>query len=187
MESKSKYSYLDFITVLEYIWEYVKKWNKIGFAFKKIFSVYFQTVDKNIPFCSQSCLAVRIVVCVRIQQNIFAFNCQKTGTAFFFKRVSLLNYIFLTKVLHSNIFLDMHSAQNKKVFSVKRYFLKCACAEYMLFHRNQYKLLFSQVQDAFRCRLRNCQDPINADSSSSFPNGHAQIMVSFYFYHWLLN
>lgn len=38
-----------------------------------------------------------------------------------------------------------------------------------------------QVQDAFRCRLRNCQDPINADSSSSFPNGHAQIMVSFYF------
>lgn len=38
-----------------------------------------------------------------------------------------------------------------------------------------------QVQDAFRCRLRNCQDPINADSSSSFPNGHAQIMVSFHF------
>lgn len=38
-----------------------------------------------------------------------------------------------------------------------------------------------QVQDAFRCRLRNCQDPINADSSSSFPNGHAQIMVSSHF------
>uniref|UniRef100_A0A8C4L0T3 Adhesion G protein-coupled receptor B3 n=1 Tax=Equus asinus asinus TaxID=83772 RepID=A0A8C4L0T3_EQUAS len=36
-----------------------------------------------------------------------------------------------------------------------------------------------RVQDAFRCRLRNCQDPINADSSSSFPNGHAQIMTDF--------
>ncbi|KAH0622070.1 hypothetical protein JD844_024020 [Phrynosoma platyrhinos] len=38
---------------------------------------------------------------------------------------------------------------------------------------------FVIVQDAFRCRLRNCQDPINADSSSSFPNGHAQIMTDF--------
>uniref|UniRef100_A0A803SN40 Adhesion G protein-coupled receptor B3 n=1 Tax=Anolis carolinensis TaxID=28377 RepID=A0A803SN40_ANOCA len=38
-------------------------------------------------------------------------------------------------------------------------------------------ILRREVQDAFRCRLRNCQDPINADSSSSFPNGHAQIMV----------
>ncbi|KAK2493175.1 hypothetical protein MC885_006225 [Smutsia gigantea] len=37
-------------------------------------------------------------------------------------------------------------------------------------------ILRREVQDAFRCRLRNCQDPINADSSSSFPNGHAQIM-----------
>lgn len=52
----------------------------------------------------------------------------------------------------------------------------------MMLHKNQYKILFSQVQDAFRCRLRNCQDPINADSSSSFPNGHAQIMVSFFFF-----
>lgn len=52
----------------------------------------------------------------------------------------------------------------------------------MMLHKNQYKVLFSQVQDAFRCRLRNCQDPINADSSSSFPNGHAQIMVSFFFF-----
>ncbi|KAF1670127.1 Adhesion G protein-coupled receptor B3, partial [Pygoscelis papua] len=50
---------------------------------------------------------------------------------------------------------------------------------YMMLHKNQYKILFSQVQDAFRCRLRNCQDPINADSSSSFPNGHAQIMTDF--------
>lgn len=50
-----------------------------------------------------------------------------------------------------------------------------------MFHKIQYKIFVSQVQDAFRCRLRNCQDPINADSSSSFPNGHAQIMVSFYF------
>ncbi|MEE6476538.1 hypothetical protein FKM82_011113 [Ascaphus truei] len=40
-------------------------------------------------------------------------------------------------------------------------------------------ILRREVQDAFRCRLRNCQDPINADSSSSFPNGHAQIMVSY--------
>lgn len=54
--------------------------------------------------------------------------------------------------------------------------------ECVMLHKNQYKILFSQVQDAFRCRLRNCQDPINADSSSSFPNGHAQIMVSFYFF-----
>ncbi|XP_075270709.1 adhesion G protein-coupled receptor B3 isoform X2 [Opisthocomus hoazin] len=40
-------------------------------------------------------------------------------------------------------------------------------------------VLRREVQDAFRCRLRNCQDPINADSSSSFPNGHAQIMTDF--------
>uniref|UniRef100_A0A8C4P4W5 Adhesion G protein-coupled receptor B3 n=1 Tax=Dromaius novaehollandiae TaxID=8790 RepID=A0A8C4P4W5_DRONO len=40
-------------------------------------------------------------------------------------------------------------------------------------------ILRREVQDAFRCRLRNCQDPINADSSSSFPNGHAQIMTDF--------
>ncbi|KAF1491003.1 Adhesion G protein-coupled receptor B3, partial [Pygoscelis antarcticus] len=39
-------------------------------------------------------------------------------------------------------------------------------------------ILRREVQDAFRCRLRNCQDPINADSSSSFPNGHAQIMYA---------
>lgn len=56
----------------------------------------------------------------------------------------------------------------------------------VLLHKNQYKILFSQVQDAFRCRLRNCQDPINADSSSSFPNGHAQIMVRLYFFLWFL-
>ncbi|XP_043919805.1 adhesion G protein-coupled receptor B3 [Protopterus annectens] len=40
-------------------------------------------------------------------------------------------------------------------------------------------ILRREVQDAFRCRLRNCQGPINADSSSSFPNGHAQIMTDF--------
>lgn len=54
-------------------------------------------------------------------------------------------------------------------------------------HKNEYKILFPQVQDAFRCRLRNCQDPINADSSSSFPNGHAQIMVSFYLFSLSVN
>ncbi|OCT78367.1 hypothetical protein XELAEV_18029476mg, partial [Xenopus laevis] len=40
-------------------------------------------------------------------------------------------------------------------------------------------ILRKEVQDAFRCRLRNCQDPINVDSTSSFPNGHAQIMTDF--------
>lgn len=38
--------------------------------------------------------------------------------------------------------------------------------------------LSPQVQDAFRCRLRNCQDPMSADATGTFPNGHAQIMVS---------
>lgn len=33
------------------------------------------------------------------------------------------------------------------------------------------------MQDAFRCRLRNCQDPISGDATGTFPNGHAQIMV----------
>lgn len=37
--------------------------------------------------------------------------------------------------------------------------------------------LHAQVQDAFRCRLRNCQDPISGDATGTFPNGHAQIMV----------
>ncbi|KAI3362661.1 hypothetical protein L3Q82_001735 [Scortum barcoo] len=35
------------------------------------------------------------------------------------------------------------------------------------------------VQDAFRCRLRNCQDPISGDATGTFPNGHAQIMTDF--------
>uniref|UniRef100_A0A672QTW2 Adhesion G protein-coupled receptor B3 n=1 Tax=Sinocyclocheilus grahami TaxID=75366 RepID=A0A672QTW2_SINGR len=38
-------------------------------------------------------------------------------------------------------------------------------------------ILRKEVQDAFRCRLRNCQDPISADATGTFPNGHAQIMV----------
>uniref|UniRef100_A0A8C1WE87 Adhesion G protein-coupled receptor B3 n=1 Tax=Cyprinus carpio TaxID=7962 RepID=A0A8C1WE87_CYPCA len=38
-------------------------------------------------------------------------------------------------------------------------------------------ILRREVQDAFRCRLRNCQDPISADATGTFPNGHAQIMV----------
>ncbi|KAG9344228.1 hypothetical protein JZ751_010897, partial [Albula glossodonta] len=37
-------------------------------------------------------------------------------------------------------------------------------------------VLRREVQDAFRCRLRNCQDPISADATGTFPNGHAQIM-----------
>ncbi|XP_051775086.1 adhesion G protein-coupled receptor B3 isoform X2 [Erpetoichthys calabaricus] len=40
-------------------------------------------------------------------------------------------------------------------------------------------ILRREVQDAFRCRLRNCQDPINVDTSGTFPNGHAQIMTDF--------
>ncbi|XP_058652211.1 adhesion G protein-coupled receptor B3 isoform X4 [Onychostoma macrolepis] len=40
-------------------------------------------------------------------------------------------------------------------------------------------ILRREVQDAFRCRLRNCQDPISADSTGTFPNGHAQIMTDF--------
>ncbi|RXM32344.1 Adhesion G protein-coupled receptor B3 [Acipenser ruthenus] len=40
-------------------------------------------------------------------------------------------------------------------------------------------ILRKEVQDAFRCRLRNCQDPINADTAGTFPNGHAQIMTDF--------
>ncbi|XP_056616852.1 adhesion G protein-coupled receptor B3 isoform X2 [Triplophysa dalaica] len=40
-------------------------------------------------------------------------------------------------------------------------------------------ILRREVQDAFRCRLRNCQDPINADATGTFPNGHAQIMTDF--------
>uniref|UniRef100_A0A8C4Z1Q1 Adhesion G protein-coupled receptor B3 n=1 Tax=Gadus morhua TaxID=8049 RepID=A0A8C4Z1Q1_GADMO len=39
-------------------------------------------------------------------------------------------------------------------------------------------ILRREVQDAFRCRLRNCQDPMNADATGTFPNGHAQIMVA---------
>ncbi|KAK2865676.1 hypothetical protein Q7C36_001732 [Tachysurus vachellii] len=40
-------------------------------------------------------------------------------------------------------------------------------------------ILRREVQDAFRCRLRNCKDPISADVTGSFPNGHAQIMTDF--------
>uniref|UniRef100_A0A9J8AYJ1 Adhesion G protein-coupled receptor B3 n=1 Tax=Cyprinus carpio carpio TaxID=630221 RepID=A0A9J8AYJ1_CYPCA len=40
-------------------------------------------------------------------------------------------------------------------------------------------ILRREVQDAFRCRLRNCQGPINADATGTFPNGHAQIMTDF--------
>ncbi|XP_056110866.1 adhesion G protein-coupled receptor B3 isoform X4 [Rhinichthys klamathensis goyatoka] len=40
-------------------------------------------------------------------------------------------------------------------------------------------ILRREVQDAFRCRLRNCQDPMNADATGTFPNGHAQIMTDF--------
>lgn len=40
-------------------------------------------------------------------------------------------------------------------------------------------ILRREVQDAFRCRLRNCQDPISADMTGTFPNGHAQIMTDF--------
>ncbi|XP_016110159.1 adhesion G protein-coupled receptor B3-like [Sinocyclocheilus grahami] len=40
-------------------------------------------------------------------------------------------------------------------------------------------ILRKEVQDAFRCRLRNCQDPISADATGTFPNGHAQIMTDF--------
>ncbi|XP_034753619.1 adhesion G protein-coupled receptor B3 isoform X3 [Etheostoma cragini] len=40
-------------------------------------------------------------------------------------------------------------------------------------------ILRKEVQDAFRCRLRNCQDPISGDATGTFPNGHAQIMTDF--------
>uniref|UniRef100_A0A4W6EI89 Adhesion G protein-coupled receptor B3 n=1 Tax=Lates calcarifer TaxID=8187 RepID=A0A4W6EI89_LATCA len=40
-------------------------------------------------------------------------------------------------------------------------------------------ILRREVQDAFRCRLRNCQDPISGDATGTFPNGHAQIMTNF--------
>ncbi|XP_061693259.1 adhesion G protein-coupled receptor B3 isoform X2 [Syngnathoides biaculeatus] len=40
-------------------------------------------------------------------------------------------------------------------------------------------ILRREVQDAFRCRLRNCQDPIGGDATGGFPNGHAQIMTDF--------
>uniref|UniRef100_A0A8C9W1J9 Adhesion G protein-coupled receptor B3 n=1 Tax=Scleropages formosus TaxID=113540 RepID=A0A8C9W1J9_SCLFO len=40
-------------------------------------------------------------------------------------------------------------------------------------------ILRREVQDAFRCRLRNCQDPITGDATGTFPNGHAQIMTDF--------
>ncbi|XP_054885297.1 adhesion G protein-coupled receptor B3 isoform X6 [Poeciliopsis prolifica] len=40
-------------------------------------------------------------------------------------------------------------------------------------------ILRREVQDAFRCRLRNCQDPISGDATGTFPNGHAQIMTDF--------
>uniref|UniRef100_A0AAQ4PMK2 Adhesion G protein-coupled receptor B3 n=1 Tax=Gasterosteus aculeatus aculeatus TaxID=481459 RepID=A0AAQ4PMK2_GASAC len=38
-------------------------------------------------------------------------------------------------------------------------------------------VLRKEVQDSFRCRLRNCQDPISGDATGTFPNGHAQIML----------
>ncbi|XP_062864238.1 adhesion G protein-coupled receptor B3 [Trichomycterus rosablanca] len=40
-------------------------------------------------------------------------------------------------------------------------------------------VLRREVQDAFRCRLRNCQDPLTGDATGTFPNGHAQIMTDF--------
>ncbi|XP_077960338.1 adhesion G protein-coupled receptor B3 isoform X10 [Gasterosteus aculeatus] len=40
-------------------------------------------------------------------------------------------------------------------------------------------VLRKEVQDSFRCRLRNCQDPISGDATGTFPNGHAQIMTDF--------
>ncbi|XP_075933276.1 adhesion G protein-coupled receptor B3 [Anarhichas minor] len=40
-------------------------------------------------------------------------------------------------------------------------------------------VLRKEVQDALRCRLRNCQDPISGDATGTFPNGHAQIMTDF--------
>ncbi|XP_034057814.1 adhesion G protein-coupled receptor B3 isoform X10 [Gymnodraco acuticeps] len=40
-------------------------------------------------------------------------------------------------------------------------------------------VLRREVQDALRCRLRNCQDPISGDATGTFPNGHAQIMTDF--------
>ncbi|KAJ8359971.1 hypothetical protein SKAU_G00164960 [Synaphobranchus kaupii] len=40
-------------------------------------------------------------------------------------------------------------------------------------------VLRKEVQDAFRCRLRNCQDPMSTDATGTFPNGHAQIMTDF--------
>nr|XP_055025559.1 adhesion G protein-coupled receptor B3 isoform X4 [Misgurnus anguillicaudatus] len=40
-------------------------------------------------------------------------------------------------------------------------------------------ILRREVQDAFRCRLRNCQDPMSSDATGTFPNGHAQIMTDF--------
>ncbi|XP_072414232.1 adhesion G protein-coupled receptor B3 isoform X7 [Chiloscyllium punctatum] len=40
-------------------------------------------------------------------------------------------------------------------------------------------VLRREVQDAVRCRLRNCQDPIAGDTASTFPNGHARIMTDF--------
>ncbi|XP_072354471.1 adhesion G protein-coupled receptor B3-like isoform X2 [Scyliorhinus torazame] len=40
-------------------------------------------------------------------------------------------------------------------------------------------VLRREVQDAVRCRLRNCQDPIVGDTASTFPNGHARIMTDF--------
>ncbi|XP_072106603.1 adhesion G protein-coupled receptor B3 isoform X2 [Mobula birostris] len=40
-------------------------------------------------------------------------------------------------------------------------------------------VLRREVQDAVRCRLRNCQDPIAGDTAGTFPNGHARIMTDF--------
>lgn len=40
-------------------------------------------------------------------------------------------------------------------------------------------ILRREVQDAFRCRLRNCQDPMAGDTAGTFPNGHARIMTDF--------
>ncbi|XP_041044697.1 adhesion G protein-coupled receptor B3 [Carcharodon carcharias] len=40
-------------------------------------------------------------------------------------------------------------------------------------------VLRREVQDAVRCHLRNCQDPIAGDTASTFPNGHARIMTDF--------
>uniref|UniRef100_A0AAQ4QJ50 Adhesion G protein-coupled receptor B3 n=1 Tax=Gasterosteus aculeatus aculeatus TaxID=481459 RepID=A0AAQ4QJ50_GASAC len=38
-------------------------------------------------------------------------------------------------------------------------------------------VLRKEVQDSFRCRLRNCQDPISGDATGTFPNGHLILVL----------